>query len=55
MVYINTLLVQKVLNEKRWRERMQIEDYRGLTLLFYGHVNPYGRLELNMEDRMIIE
>jgi TnpA family transposase len=55
IVYINTLLVQKVLKEKRWRERMQIEDYRGLTPLFYGHINPYGRLELNMDERISIE
>ncbi len=30
------------------------EDFRGLTPLFYGHVNPYGRLVLNMSERIII-
>jgi TnpA family transposase len=55
LVYINTLLVQKVLSEKEWLEKMQPEDFRGLTPLFYGHVNPYGRLELNMNERIIIE
>jgi TnpA family transposase len=54
MVYINTLLVQKVLKEKEWLNRMQPEDFRGLTPLFYGHVNPYGRLVLNMDERIII-
>jgi TnpA family transposase len=54
LVYINTLLVQKVLAEKEWLEKMQPEDFRGLTPLFYGHVNPYGRLELNMNERIII-
>ena len=54
LVYINTLLVQKVLSEKAWLEKMQPEDFRGLTPLFYGHVNPYGRLELNMNERIII-
>jgi hypothetical protein len=34
---------------------MQPEDYRGLTPLFYSHVNPYGRLFLNMLERIIIE
>src|SRR6266567_6160254 len=48
MVYINTLLVQKVLSEQEWLSRMQPEDFRGLTPLFYGHINPYGRLLLNM-------
>ncbi len=55
MVYINTLLVQKVLAEKDWLNRMQSEDFRGLTPLFYGHINPYGRLVLNMNERIIIE
>jgi len=55
LVYINTLLVQKVLSEKAWLEKMQPEDFRGLTPLFYSHVNPYGRLELNMNERIIIE
>jgi Tn3 transposase DDE domain len=54
MVYINTLLVQKVLEEKTWLENMQPEDFRGLTPLFYSHVNPYGRLDLNMSERIII-
>jgi hypothetical protein len=31
MVYINTLLVQKVLEEQAWLEKMQPEDFRGLT------------------------
>jgi len=55
MVYINTLLVQKILSEKEWLDKMQPEDFRGLTPLFYAHVNPYGRLVLNMNERIIIE
>jgi TnpA family transposase len=55
MVYINTLLVQKVLAEPDWLNRMQSEDFRGLTPLFYGHINPYGKLVLNMDERIIIE
>jgi TnpA family transposase len=35
MVYINTLLVQMVLSEKEWLNKMQPEDFRGLTPLFY--------------------
>ncbi len=41
-VNVNTLLAQKVLAEKEWLNRMQPEDFRGLTPLFYGHINPYG-------------
>ncbi len=54
MVYVNTLLVQRVLEEKEWFSKMQPEDFRGLTPLFYGHVNPYGRLVLNMDERLMI-
>jgi hypothetical protein len=49
-----TLLVQKVLAEKEWLSRMQPEDFRRLTPLFYGHVNPYRRLILDMNERIII-
>jgi hypothetical protein len=34
---------------------MQQEDFRGQMPLFYGHINPYGRLLLNMLERIIIE
>ncbi len=51
---LKRLLVQKVLAEKEWLNKMQPEDFRGLTPLFYGHVNPYGRLVLNMSERIII-
>jgi TnpA family transposase len=55
MVYINTLLVQKVLSEKEWLDKMQPEDFRGLTPLFYGHITPYGEFQLDMNKRLNIE
>jgi Tn3 transposase DDE domain-containing protein len=55
MVYINTLLVQKILAEKAWLEKMQPEDLRGLTPLFYGHITPYGEFQLDMNKRIHIE
>jgi TnpA family transposase len=54
MVYINTLFVQKILSEKEWLDKMQSEDFRGLTPLFYSHVNPYGKLSLDMNERLLI-
>jgi len=33
-------------------EVMKQEDWRGLTPLFYQHVNPYGRFTLNMTERI---
>ena len=49
LVYINTLMTQEVLTDPVWSERMTAADWRGLTPLFYGHVNPYGTFDLDME------
>src|SRR5260370_29378521 len=50
LVYVNTLMVQEVLAEGEWTARLTKEDYRGLTSLFYSHVNPYGILRLDMTE-----
>lgn len=42
------VISEKVLCEKGWLNKVQPEDFRGLTPLFYGHINPYGRLVLDM-------
>ena len=52
LVYVNTLMVQEVLAEPKWYNRMTEEDWRGLTPLFYLHVNPYGIFELDMTTRI---
>ena len=48
LVYINTLMIQDVLAESTWLQRLTKEDYRGLTPFFYSHVEPYGMLQLDM-------
>jgi len=55
MVYINTLMIQRVLAEPAWVRRLTKEDQRGLTPLIYGHVNPYGLFPLDMNARIPIE
>ena len=55
MIYINTLLVQKVLSEKKWLDKKQLEDFRGRTPLFYGHITLYGEFQLDMNKRINIE
>lgn len=55
LVYINTLMLQVVLGEPAWFSQMQTDDLRGLTPLFYGHVNPYGLFQLDMQDRLDLE
>ncbi len=55
MVYISTLLVQKMLSEKEWLDKMQLEDFRGRIPLFYGHITPYREFLLDMNKRINIE
>lgn len=55
MVYINTLMIQRVLSEPSWSGRFTTEDLRALTPLIYGHVNPYGIFRLDMNARLPID
>src|SRR5271166_1675475 len=55
LVYINTLMIQRVLSESAWADRMTAEDKRGLTPLVWGHVNPHGLFLLDMNTRLAIE
>jgi Tn3 transposase DDE domain len=52
MVYVNTLMVQQVLARPAWRGRLSARDLHALTPLFWTHVNPYGRFELDMRTRI---
>ena len=52
LVLINTLMLQEVLGGPSWENKLTQEDYRGLTPLFYGHVNPYGTIHLDMAERL---
>ena len=54
MVYINTLMIQQVLEEPGWSERMTPRDLAALGPLITQHINPYGRFELDMEARLPI-
>ena len=55
LVYINTLMIQRVLSENSWEKRMGVEDLRALTPLFYTHINPYGTFHLDMNTRLDID
>jgi TnpA family transposase len=55
LVYVNTLMFQRVLEEPGWLERMLPEDLRALSPLIYHHVNPYGTFELDMAKRIPID
>lgn len=57
LVYLNTLMIQEVLydNDQYWLRKMTPEDFRGITPLFYNHVNPYGIFKLKMDYRIPIK
>jgi TnpA family transposase len=55
MVYINTLMLQQVLAQPQWSERLTPRDLRALTPLIWEHVNPYGRFDLDMDTRLPID
>lgn len=52
MVYVNSRMIQSVIGDPAWQVRLSEEDYRGLTPLIYSHINPYGRVELNMDKQI---
>ena len=52
LALVNTLMLQDVLAEEKWKASMKPEDWRGLTPLFYQHVNPYGRFTLDLTQRL---
>ena len=55
LVYINTLMIQQVLAEPAWQDRLTAVDLRALTPLLWAHVNPYGTFTLDMNARLLLE
>jgi hypothetical protein len=52
LVYINTLMIQQVLAEPTWFDRMTATDWRALSPLLHNHINPYGIFRLDMDRRI---
>ncbi len=52
LVYVNTLMLQRILSEPGWADRMTTEDWRALTPLLYAHINPYGQFDPDLERRI---
>ena len=55
LVYVNTLMLQRVLDEPIWLERMGTSERRAMTPLFWVHVNPYGTFQLDMTARLPLD
>ena len=54
LVYVNTLMIQQVLAEPAWQDRLTVADRRGLSPLKWQHINPYGTFTLNMQERLAL-
>ena len=54
LVYINTLLIQQILNDPEHMKYMTDEDFRALTPLIFNHINPYGSFNLDIKSRIPI-
>lgn len=52
VVYVNTLMVQDVLDEGL--VELAPADRRGLTPLFWSNIAPYGEVRLNMNNRLTL-
>ena len=54
MVYVNPLMIQRVLAQPHWQGKLTPRDYAALTPLIWEHVNPYGRFDLDMNARLAL-
>lgn len=45
-------MLQQILAEPHWVERLTARDLAALTPLIWEHVNPYGRFDLDMNARI---
>ena len=50
--YVNTLMIQDMLAEPEWADRLGDADRRGLTPLFTVNMTPYGEIQLNLDRRL---
>jgi hypothetical protein len=55
MIYVNTHMLQKVLVQPYWRQKLEARDLSALTPLIWEYVNPYGRFELDMNARIPLD
>ena len=48
-------MIQRILSEPEWANRLMAEGLRALTPLVYTHVNSYGAFNLTLNERLLIE
>jgi hypothetical protein len=54
LVYVNTLMLERVLVELGWEQLPGPVDRRGLTALFWEHIRPCGESKLALGRRLAI-
>jgi hypothetical protein len=54
-IYVNTLMLQQVLAQPHWRQKLEPRDLSALTPLIWEHVNPYALFELDMNARIPLD
>jgi TnpA family transposase len=52
IAYLNTVLIQAFLSDPTWKTELTETDRRGLSALFWSHVNLYGRFDLDMNSHL---
>ena len=52
LVYINTLMIQRVFQDSSWLERLSERDLSAISPLLTQHINKYGRFELDFRKRL---
>lgn len=55
LVHVNTLLMERVLGDPAWAEKLTDADRRALSPLHWTHVNPYGTFRLDMDTRLDLD
>ena len=55
LMLINSILVEQTVTQHQLLEQLSRDDRRGLTALFYEHVNPYGLFELDVTRTSFLE
>jgi hypothetical protein len=48
-------MLQAVLSHPQWEDKLKREDKRAITALFYEHINPYGLLLLDLNQRISLD
>jgi len=52
LVFVNTVLVQSLLKDPAWAERLTDSDRRALSPLLWSHANLYGTIHIDMDTHL---